>query len=269
MKKLITFLVLPFLAVTASAQHQSQDRAQVMILGVYHFDNPNLDAVKTNFPDHLSEEKQQQIAEVLDLLAKFKPIKIAVEVPPEQTIVQENYQAYLRGEHTLRANETEQIGFRLAKRLGHKQIYLADHRLGMDMNSVIAAAQETGNKNFLKSLQTVIKEVEEMQTRHGRITVREALMELNQPDWQHKTRDLYLQLSRVRSKSNYVGADVLADWYRRNFRIFTNLSGVIQSPEDRVLVIFGQSHAPYLREAVSSSRDMQLVEPNDYLNTKN
>jgi hypothetical protein len=40
---------------------------------------------------------------------------------------------------------------------------------------------------------------------------------------------------------------------------------VIESAEDRVLVIFGAGHSPILRELVQSNPDLQLVEPNDYL----
>jgi hypothetical protein len=57
----------------------------------------------------------------------------------------------------------------------------------------------------------------------------------------------------------------LATWYQRNFRIITNIMQVIESPRDRVLVIFGQGHIPYLREGIKSNSDMQLIEPNDYL----
>ncbi len=75
----------------------------------------------------------------------------------------------------------------------------------------------------------------------------------------------YLQLARVRSADKFVGSDVLADWYKRNLRIFTNLIQTIESPNDRVIVIFGQGHGAYLREWVKAYPELQLVEPNDYL----
>jgi hypothetical protein len=64
---LLSLVAVTLVTVTATAQQQS--KAQVMFLGVYHFHNPNLDVVKSNFPDHLSEKKQQEIAELLELLA--------------------------------------------------------------------------------------------------------------------------------------------------------------------------------------------------------
>lgn len=260
------FPVLFILGILLNSVPAQQQKAKVMILGVYHFANLNLDLVKSNLPDHLSNKKQKEIAELLDLLAKFKPTKIVVEAMPENTKVQDNYSEYLKGNYKLTADETQQIGFRLAKRFKLKQIYLADNQIPMDFDALMAAAIETKNTRFLELFSKEMAQIEAMKKHQAEITVREALVELNEPLFQEKTKDLYLQLARVRSRDKFVGADVLAAWYQRNFRIFTNLAQIINSPEDRVLVVFGQGHIPYLRDAVKSSPDMQLVEPNDYLN---
>ncbi|MEO6589836.1 MAG: DUF5694 domain-containing protein [Pyrinomonadaceae bacterium] len=249
----------------SSALAQQQTKAQVMILGVYHFANPNLDLVKGNLPDHLSDKKQKEIAELLDLLAKFKPTKIVVEAEPENTKIQDHYAEYLKGNYKLTAAETQQIGFRLAKRFDLKQLYLADNQIPMDFDALMAAAVETKNTQFLEMFPKEMAQIEAMKKHQAEISVREALTELNEPLLQEKTKALYLQLARVRGKDKFVGADVLAAWYQRNFRIFTNLAQTINSSEDRVLVVFGQGHIPYLRDAVKSSPDMQLIEPNDYL----
>lgn len=266
---LLTFLAVGILSDSILAQPaQNVEKAQVMVLGVYHFANPNADYVKTEFPDHLSEKKQKEIAEVLDLLAKFKPTKIVVEAVPENTKVQNNYQEYLKDNYKLTANETEQIGFRLAKRLEHKQVYLADHQIGMDFDLLMATANETKNTQFLGFFQMVMGEAQAMLKRHAAISVREAFVELNEPILAERMKEFYLQMARVRSKDKFVGADVLTSWYQRNFRISTNIAQIVDSPKDRVLVIFGQGHAPYLRDGIKSSPDMQLIEPNDYLKTK-
>lgn len=264
MTKLFSLLAALLLlnAVTAA---QAQSKTQVMVLGTYHFANPNQDAVKSNFPDHLSEKKQQEIAEVLDALAKFKPTKILLEASPENTQFQARYQAYLKDEFKLNANESYQLGFRLARRFGHKQVYLVDHQLGMDFDALMKAAQETGNKTFLELFQKTLGQVQAKQKEWEQMTVEAALAEMNEPALQDQTRDFYLQMARVRSKNQFTGADVLAAWYQRNFRIFTNIIQTIETPQDRVLVIFGQGHAYYLREAIKSCSDLQLVEPNEYL----
>ena len=262
---------LSLLAVLALSNAQSGDRpagerAQVMILGVYHFDSPNLDLLKSPTVDHLAPAKQDEIAEVLDRLAAFAPTKIALEAVPEDARIQERYAKFLEDDDlALKGDEREQLGFQLAKQFAHPKLYLVDHQLGMDLGSVLAAAQESGDQRFLTWFEEAKTQGQALIERQFKATVREALVMLNEPALQDQTRDIYLQLARVRSPSAPVGADVVADWYRRNFRIFTNLAQAIDSPSDRVLVIYGQGHAPYLRELVRSSPDMELVEPNAYL----
>ena len=108
-------------------------------------------------------------------------------------------------------------------------------------------------------------EIEAFEKRKAQMTVRDILVEMNSPENNTKAHDLYIQMARVRNGDKFVGADVLAGWYQRNFRIFSNFAPVIESPEDRVLVIFGAGHAPILRELIQSSPDLRLIEPNDYL----
>lgn len=256
------------LALLCNGAAAQTTKTQVMILGVYHFHNPNADYVKTEFDDHLSAKRQQQIAETLALLAEFKPTKIALEALPTDTNIQNDYAAFLKGEYKLTANERDQLGFRLAQRLGHKQVYLIDHHIGMDLDGLMKAAQQTNNRAFLASFQKTIGLAQQMLKQQVNKTVRESLIEWNEPALLAQGRELYLQMARVRSGDQFIGADVLTNWYQRNFRIFTNLIHVIESPQERVLVVFGNAHAPILRELVQSSPDLQLVEASDYLKKK-
>lgn len=258
-----TALATPTLAIAKPSP--APHRAQVMVLGVYHFANPNADMVKSNFPDHLSPKKQKEIEALLNLLADFGPTKIVVEAVPDNEKVRNNFLAYLGNSYQLTANEIEQIGFRLAKRLGHRQVYQADHKSGMDLSAVMAAASESKNTRFLAEFEKAMREIQAMQKRHESMSVRDVLVEMNEPVLQDKTRDLYMQFLRVKSKDKFEGADALTSWYQRNFRIFSNIVDLIESPGDRILVIFGQGHAPYLRDAVKGYADLQLVEANHYI----
>lgn len=260
-------LMLLALAPGLQAQEPATKPAKVpvLVLGTYHFANPNRDYVKTNVDDHLSEKRQKEIQEVVDLLAKLKPTKIALEYPEGDGRLQSRYEAYLKGEHTLRVNEDEQIGFRLAKQLGHARIYPIDHQLDIDVGAAIGAAQESGDRRFMETFQSAMTMIQDIQKRQATQTVRENLLDQNDPTWVDMGRDLYLQMARVRTGDKYVGADVLASWYQRNFRIFANLVRVIEKPEDRLLVIYGAGHLATLRDLVRSSPDLEFVEAGEYL----
>ncbi|MDX5438044.1 MAG: DUF5694 domain-containing protein, partial [Pontibacter sp.] len=132
MKKLLlaaTLLTASYLApVQAQTKADEQEkRAQVMLLGTFHFSHRNLDIIKTEKSEQLdvmTPESQQDIRKITGKLAKFRPTKIAIESFPEnQPKIDSLYQAYLEGRYELKADEIDQLAFRLAKQLGHKRVY--------------------------------------------------------------------------------------------------------------------------------------------------
>src|SRR5215218_6554154 len=94
-----------------------EGRSPIMILGLYHMANPGLDAVNVAADDVLLPRRQKEIQDLVNRLARFRPTKIAVEAPYRSTAVPDRYKQYVAGTYALSRNETEQIGFRLAKQL--------------------------------------------------------------------------------------------------------------------------------------------------------
>ena len=93
-------------------------KPHIMILGTYHMGNPGLDIANVKSDDVLVPKRQAEIAEVIAILKKFKPTKIAVEAPLNDPGVQQRFQEYRMGKFELRRNEIDQFGFRLAKEMG-------------------------------------------------------------------------------------------------------------------------------------------------------
>jgi hypothetical protein len=73
--------------------------------------------------DVMAPKRQAELAQLLAVLKAFRPTKIAVEAAVYEDKVRQQYAAYLAGRYTLTRNETDQIGFRLAKELGMKSVY--------------------------------------------------------------------------------------------------------------------------------------------------
>ena len=84
--------------------------------------NPGRDIFNTQADDVLAPKRQAEIAQLLEVLRKFQPTKIAIESDPNGPRPRQ-YIEYLAGTYTLTRNEIDQVGFRLAKELGHKAIY--------------------------------------------------------------------------------------------------------------------------------------------------
>jgi hypothetical protein len=80
-------LTLVFIFCFASyAQKPKQSGAQkptVLVLATYHMDNPGLDLMNVQSDDVLTEKRQKEIRQFVNLLKRFKPTKIAVEAPLE------------------------------------------------------------------------------------------------------------------------------------------------------------------------------------------
>jgi len=76
--------------------------------------------------DVLAPRRQAEIAHVVAALKEFRPTRIAVERQAGDTRIARDYADYLAGTHELTRNEIEQLGFRLARELGHTAIHPVD-----------------------------------------------------------------------------------------------------------------------------------------------
>lgn len=165
-------LALSLLAPLALAAESLPPRkASVLLVGTHHFGNPNQDYVKTNVDDHLSERRQREIAEVVERLAAFRPTKIALEAVDGLSKVPEHYLAYLRGAYALGADERDQLGLRLAKRLGHARVYAIDSPQDLDFEAVLSAARASENRAFLASFEDAVNGFRALEERIRSLTV--------------------------------------------------------------------------------------------------
>src|SRR6185369_4941008 len=97
------------------------------------------------------------------------------------TTINAKYADYLAGKYTLTADERDQIGMRLAKQLGHTRLYAVDHKLDMDLDAVMSAAQHSNDTAFLQTFQGAIAGFQDFEKRKVSMTVRDALAEMNAP----------------------------------------------------------------------------------------
>ena len=63
--------------------------------------------------------------------------------------VAKDYQDYLDAKYTLTRNEREQLGYRLAKEMGHKQVYAIDVEGDFPFDKVQEFAKKNGKEQML------------------------------------------------------------------------------------------------------------------------
>ena len=95
-------------------------------------------------------------------------------------------------------------------------------------------------------------------------TVGETLRWFNQPATLSRLQAPNIRMLEVGADSSFVGLQPTANLYTRNLRIFANLARVAE-PGDRILVIYGASHASFFRSFIEYHPSMTFVDPLDYL----
>lgn len=270
MTKFFTLLSAFLLISNLFAQNPDDRQSNVMILGSHHMHNPGADVVNVEADDVLAPKRQKELKAVVQMLKEFQPTMIALEdkrFTKQDSLTQLHYQQYLKDSFELTRWEGHQIGFRLAKELGHSRIYNIDEPGNFPFGKMAKYAEENEQMAWInytmEKLQSKIKGEEDDM---DEVTISAMLYETNTPENLAKSHSIYVDGSRIGKGKDFPGANLLEEWYKRNIRIFSNLYKITaDKKEERILVIFGAGHAPILRDLVKSSTDFELVEPNDYL----
>lgn len=231
--------------------------AEVLVLGTYHMANPGRDIFNMKADDVLAPKRQAEIREVLHVLARFRPTKIAIEADGDSPKI-EQYQDYLAGKYELGRDERDQIGFRLGKELNLSKIYGIDADGEFPFPAVQDYVKAHGREKELESLMAQVgKTVQDENEFLRSHSVLEMLLRINSSDAVRRGLAGYAMYAHFGEEYNYAGANLLTGWYQRNIRIHTHLLNVIE-PEDRVLVIFGFGHLGLLRQAVEADPTLTL-----------
>lgn len=283
MKKFVWLVAVYLLTISClTAQNKKESKTEVILLGTFHFAQTGAD------DDMLSAKRQKEIAEVVNKLYKFKPDKIFIERNPEFEYVNkidEKYQNYLDGKFQLSANEMYQLGFRVAKMLGHKKLYQADHpgSYGNFYARVEDYAGKNGQTDILRAdavgaTKPLYWKSDEDAARKQK-TVLEFLRYLNSTEYQMLDQAHYVSTfprigdtkppTSAEDKKNwdvyFVGAELLADWYKRNIKIYSKILTELDYKEERILIIFGNGHVPTLRHLFESNPAFKVEDTNKWL----
>ena len=242
----------------------------LMLLGTYHMGAQGNNTVKLTPDDVTSPERQKQIVELVSQLKRFKPTKIALECDvADEAKVAEKYDQYLAGTYHLSKNETNQIGFRLAKELGHKKVYCVDWGIfpkDPDYYYEKYSEQDPEFDSFLKKLYANLRlRVDAGYKQVSKLSIARQLSYYNQPAQIERDNQLYFEFMRIGRADKYVGANYVSWWYGRNMKIFDNIIRITDSAQDRILVVYGSGHLKLLTEFAQQSGFYKLESPLPYL----
>lgn len=245
------------------------DMTDILLLGSFHF--------KDSKTDFYSSEAQEELSRFTQALMRFSPDAVAVELAAhQQTVVSAAYQKFnlcdlqnadKMGAETLGEiqmfnrmtpirynNEAVQIGFRIAKMQGLSEVHAIDDDSEIDgevFEHPSPAMQEAMNHFF------------NYEGSCGN-TITETFLHLNSAEWSFRNHQVYLRANEVGSCENYLGVKMLAQWYERNLKIFSNIQRLARQHK-RIFLIYGAGHLQILRDLICADARLHLVDVMEYL----
>ncbi len=260
----------------------------IMILGSEHLSNPGMDGINTKMDDVLAPKRQREIQQLVEQLKAFQPTKIALEVDPRfDAKINTNYQGYLEGTYQLKRGEGDQIGFRLAKQIGHSKVYCVDFfrnysrepdglypkNFDWDLVDSYKFAKAYNQEHLLSPLP--VTEGKIIKDKDGTTWIEpekyepiiDMYIRLNEPEGRLADHQQYLRSARIGLGDQYPGANWVGHlWYTRNLKIFANLTRITESADDRIMLIIGAGHVYLVQQYLEESGDYILESPLKYLN---
>ena len=268
--------------VSTETTNQMAKKPTVMILGSAHLSNPGVNAFNRKMDDVLAPKRQAEIKQLVAQLGKFQPTKIALEIDVSRDAeINAIYQSYLEGTYELKRYESDQIGYRLAKQMGHSKVYCVDYL--RDKHPFFPDGFDTDLTDFRKFAKIHGQEHLLSFPSKGKITkdkdgttwiepekyepIVDMYIRLNQPQWIRSTHQEFLRQARIGLGDAYPGANWMAHfWYDRDLKIYVNLTRITESADDRILLVIGASHIFQIEQFLKDSGDYIVESPLKYLN---
>ena len=243
---------------------------EVLLLGTFHFMESSI--------DFYSDEIQNELDLLTKKLLSFDPHAIAVEAAVNaQAYVDKSYEKFtladLQNKNKMQNetlgeiymfgqtypitynNESIQIGYRLGKLLGHSKVYAIDDDTILNMDVL---------HNPSSSLKEAMNALHTDMNKHINDTIDELYKYYNSTEWDILNHSVYIKANSISMDNDYAGAKMVAKWYERNLKIFSNIQRLAFNKE-RLFIIYGAGHLHILKDLINSDNNLKLIDIYKYL----
>lgn len=237
-------------------------KVKVLNMGTFHM-GYTTDRYKSDF---YVKSNKNQIQKLTQLISKFKPTIILVEIEPQHNeLLEENYKKYIKNpfSDTEFQNEIQFIAFEVGRLSNTSKIYGIDHQLGYDYMGIDKLAKEINSKTYLNEHQKI---VDFFKSGYSKNLI-EQIIKMNEQEYYNALININADLlTYVNTKNDFEGADVAANFYKRNLRMFANINKIKVSDNDRIFILSGGTHAAFFDMLMKRSPRYKLVPLKEYLN---
>jgi hypothetical protein len=211
-------------------------KKEIILVGTFHFEQ---DA-------ELIKRKENEIKELVNYLADFKPTRIALEW--EKTEDDELNKKYKNSNGNYSVDEIQQVGFRLAQKLKHEKVHAVNWTGHLTQDDINNLNNEIRNSypDLLNTMMTLIEKTAVISSDSELIN---SFRELNDKRSVKDFEKMYLSFVDVKDdKGEMLGFTFLNKWMERELMICKNIVETLTSnSEERILLIIGSDHLWMLR----------------------
>ena len=270
MKYLVTIAIL-----LCSTWTFGQEKNKIVTLGTFHFH-----LVESQFGvdfDIKSKERQTELNELVNQIEAYKPTKIFVEWEySKQGELDTLYELYLKdrssqlikqkygnNETMYFDSEIQQLGFKLADKLGHKKLYAFDYLLQEPNDTVMGAIQKAGQTDLMDDIQKEFGEygqtiITKFQTERS---IKDLLLFFNSRELEDKLNSGYISLfNKTGGLNDFSGPYFVSERFRRNLYMYSLIQKQIERSDERIFVIVGGQHAAGMRDFIRDDKNFDTVD---------
>lgn len=245
---------------------------EVMVLGSYHFGSPAMDVNNIQVDSVLTPGKQAELDALARALLTFRPTKVMVEMEsPATDLALPEYRSFTFDRLKTKANERDQIGYRVARMAGHAEVYGIDEQPAegepdyFPFDKLQESEAKFGQAGRIAAANAAFKpRLKAFEANQKTQSVAQLLTRMNDARQVRDERFFYYAVLDIGDTNTQSGADLNAMWYLRNAKIFAKLMHVAK-PGDRVLVVYGAGHSYWLRHFAAETPGYRFVDPVPYL----
>ena len=229
---------------------------EILLVGTFHLgDTPDMNTLAEKDKRKYSDVDFERLASDL---ATFQADQVFVEYPFE---LEKQLNSIYRSEEgivDLQENEIYQIGFRLAKMLGHDAIYAVDWNEQPEETINLGHVADGKSKIEFQEIMNRVKIVlEKISTIIQQGDIIELYKYINSNESILNDHKVYLDLMRLDDETAFEW--VSKYWYYRNLRIMRNIRNSILPETKRAVILYGAGHNYLLKQLLEDVQSIKVI----------
>ena len=229
---------------------------EILLVGTIHLgDTADMNTLSDEDKSKYADVHFEQLA--IDI-AKFQADQVFIEYPIDLQKQLNSIYRSVEVNEGFKENEIYQIGFRLAKKLGHVAVYAVDWNEQPEESYNLDFVAEGKSKAEFEEIMNRVKIVlEKLSTiiQHGDII--ELYKYINSQEYILNDHKVYLDLMQLDDEIAFEW--ISKYWYYRNLRIVRNIKKSILPETKRAVILYGGGHNYLIKQLLEDDQSIKVI----------